>query len=280
MQRTPSVSKTASTPVTKTAARKPSAFSLLKSLSPGAAVAAKVSSRNKTPSKAVHANLKQARSFARRSKSCKKWSPAARQRAVRTAGKMTVLVPTAHLYRVLAKKSSGVDCMIYADRALAKLAKAKELAAKAPRAQQRSLYAAYKKASSDVHKTLGLSRADVTAANRSVDAVVHKRIQLQTRVSKGQALPIGEGTQIKTAIKLQLAPLREEGQVVPTDVQVDQMTDAYAMAYEDDLDEQLDEVILEETDGGIMERITERPYIIAGAGAGALVIGYLLWSRR
>lgn len=128
------------------------------------------------PTKAIHDNLKRAKRYAQRAKDCQGWTPAKRKRMITGKGGLNILVPGSRIYKGLKFKSGTGDCLVYADKALEKLAKAKAIHKKArnkafwTQAKQTKWKGEIAQAERFIHRKLGLNQAEAAEAAGFVEA--------------------------------------------------------------------------------------------------------------
>lgn len=240
------------------------------------------------PAQTIKASCNKAKKFAKKYKACSKAAAKANPSVVA----LSVLVPGTALHSKLKKGST--DCAKLADKALDKIAKAKEVFEKNKdrkgwtENKKKALRTKIRNCEKVVHRRLDLNAEEAKAVTVETKRKANKAANREFVVATTGKLPPTQRVALNLDLKTRLTAQRVAGAKVPSDAQIDAMSDLDALAYEENLDAAEDYAILgvegldEEAyadEEGILARIQERPVLSAVLGGG-LAMGLLLFLRR
>ena len=240
------------------------------------------------PAQTIKASCNKAKKFAKKYKACTKAAAKANPSVVA----LSVLVPGTALHSKLKKGST--DCAKLADKALDKIAKAKAVfkANKDRKGwtenKKKALRTKIRNCEKVVHRLLGLNATEAKVVTVETERKAVSDAGRAVTLSLSGKLPAAERASLNLDLKTRLAAQRVAGAKVPSDAQIDAMSDLDALTYEENLDASEDYAILgvegldEEAyadEEGILARIQERPVLSAVLGGG-LAMGVLLLLRR
>jgi len=226
------------------------------------------------PTKVITDALKHSENYATKFKKCK-GTP-----KIETKETTLFLRPNTKVYREVSRK--GPACRALADTTLDKLAKARSTFNKAKgggdwgpkkRAKYLAKIAATEK---KVYKKLGITGATAKEAQVTSHQVSAVRTAAEVAVEQNVPMPPPVREEMKNRVKHRLRKKKRKGKAVPSDAQVDAMSDADILSYNDALESEEDELF---DDEGPLAMVTENPLVAVGVLGGSALAVWWLFSR-